>query len=97
MKGSKTKMSRILGLLFYAKITFLDGKVVDKHSHSKKAICLFINREIRSKFKSIYIKVIYKKGIYNDGKYLAKDIDEMWKAWRAFIEEDLIRDAINNY
>ena len=84
------------GLQFYAKIKYLDGKVTSRRSSIKRKITTFLPHD-SNEIKWIYIKVAYKPNMINEGKYLAKDFDEMWKAWNCFTEEDLIKDVINNY
>ena len=92
----KGKFHRAKGLSFYAKIKYLDGRVSIRLSPLKKKIFHFLPNEPVG-IKWIYIRVTYKPRVINEGKYYAKDIDEMWKAWSCFTEEDYIKEVIANY
>jgi hypothetical protein len=82
------------GLSFYVKIKKLNGEVISKQSGAKKTIWNLFEPQILG-FKWIYIRVTYKPGFYNDGKYTFDQKHELLNAWRSFTEEDLIRDVIN--
>jgi hypothetical protein len=89
MKNRFTKSSE---LRFYAKVKKLDGTIKIKVSPRKAKIALFLNRH-SDKFKYIYLRVTYKKGITNEGKYF--NYPEVKNAWLAFTDEDLIKEALN--
>ena len=93
MSVSKRKLTKLNGLVFSAKIKYLDGKVTNRRSHSKRKIYNFLPKDPTG-INWIYINVTYKPGIYNDGKYLSNQLDEMMNAWLIFTEEDLIKDAL---
>lgn len=87
---------RRAGLRFYAKIKLLDGKVLTLHSCKKMRVSSFVQAN-SAEFKYIYIKVTYKEGIYNDGKYYTHQLNELWNAWKCFTEETFIKEVLNDY
>ena len=89
----KGKFLRKLGLSFYAKIEDSNGLVTIRLSSIKRKIFNFLTKA-PVRFKSIYLRVTYKPGIINEGKYKSDQIDEMWNAWRSFTDEGLIKDAL---
>ena len=89
----RIKPVKQFGLTFYAKITKRNGEVSKLHSHSKQRLWHFFVPSL-DKFKVIKIRVVYKPGFINEGVYKTGERKECVKAWRAFTEEDLIRDAL---
>ena len=96
MTKNKGRFSSRKGLVFFVKMKNKKGEVISKLSHKKVAVKLFFEAN-RDKFKEIYLKVTYKPGVYNDGLYHDNEYHELIRAWSAFTEEDLVRDAIENY
>jgi len=81
------------GLSFFCRIKLINGEVVSRRSPIKLKVFNFIQAR-KTKFKTIYLLVTYKKGIYNDGFYRQNQYDEFLKAWQSFTEENLIKDAL---
>ena len=96
MKKTRKKATRKNGLSFYVKIKLLDGKVISRRSPIKRKVLNFLQAN-GTEFKWVYLLVTYKPGFYNDGKYKMDQVDELWKAWRAFTEESLIKEVIEEY
>jgi hypothetical protein len=90
------RFTRKTGLSFFVKIKKLDGRVVSRRSPAKRKVYNFLQAG-SAKFKWIYLKVTYKPGLANEGKYSFDQKHELLNAWQCFTEENLIKDVITNY
>jgi len=92
MKLNKRNKSLILAnLKFVIKITKPSGVVLRRLSRIKKISFNYCKRHFQIGDK-IKLLVIYKPGIHNEGIYT--EWSEFMKAWEAFTEESLIKDAL---
>ena len=96
VKVKKSRFLRTKGLSFFVKVKKLNGKVVSRRSPIKNKIFRFLQANTDS-YAWIYLKVSYKPGFINEGKYTFDQKHELLNAWRSFTEEDLIKDIIKNY
>jgi len=59
----------------------------------KRKVLIFL-KAVKNEFKWVYLSVVYKKGIMNEGKYYWEERHEIFNAWQSFTDEDLIREAL---
>lgn len=78
-------------LVMNIKITLKDKRVVSAYSHKKVKMFHFFQAN-SDNFLSAYLMVKYKNGIYNEGRYKTKR--EFITAWKSFLDDDLIQDAL---
>lgn len=68
-------------VIFCAKIIKVNGDLISRRSPKKMKIYHFLQANSAS-FISIYIRVTYKQGFYNDVKYVFNQKEVLINAWK---------------